>query len=169
MNSPGASPGRRSTGSFAYKERMGWQFPYVSTYNTDFPFDFGLAMTEEQAEEIPEVKEMIDNPPDSLAGVVRAGRGRPGRTASARVPALLPRSVNGTIDFTYQVMAPYPFSRRTIRSCSPHARAEPEEPRAWQGRLPGLTPVRHCPWEWGPRRPRASPAPSVSGSDRGAG
>ena len=30
----------------AYKERMGWQFPYVSTNRTDFPFDFGLAMTE---------------------------------------------------------------------------------------------------------------------------
>src|ERR1700758_1917657 len=30
----------------AYKSRMGWQFPYVSTYNTDFPFDFGLALTE---------------------------------------------------------------------------------------------------------------------------
>src|SRR4030095_6580536 len=40
----------------AYKQRMGWQFPYVSTYNTDFAFDFGLALTPEQAEEIPEVK-----------------------------------------------------------------------------------------------------------------
>src|SRR6266487_2011836 len=50
----------------AYKERMGWQFPYVSTYDTDFPWDFGLAMTEEQTQEIPEVKEMIDNPPDWL-------------------------------------------------------------------------------------------------------
>src|SRR5215216_7816204 len=29
----------------AYKQRMGWQFPYVSTYDTDFPWDFGLAMT----------------------------------------------------------------------------------------------------------------------------
>src|SRR4051794_12766811 len=29
----------------AYKQRMGWKFPYVSTYNTDFPFDFGLAAT----------------------------------------------------------------------------------------------------------------------------
>src|SRR6266700_3472760 len=48
----------------AYKRRMGWQFPYVSTYNTDFAFDFGLALTEEQAQQIPEVKEMIDNPPD---------------------------------------------------------------------------------------------------------
>src|ERR671939_320865 len=33
----------------AYKARMGWQFPYVSTYETEFPFDFGLAMTPEQA------------------------------------------------------------------------------------------------------------------------
>src|SRR3954447_20245456 len=47
----------------AYKDRMGWEFPYVSTHNTDFPFDFGLAMTEEQAQQVPEVKEMIDNPP----------------------------------------------------------------------------------------------------------
>src|SRR3954462_2757726 len=50
----------------AYKQRMGWQFPYVSTYETDFPFDFGLAMTEEQAQQVPEVKAMIDNPPDWL-------------------------------------------------------------------------------------------------------
>src|SRR5579862_8858432 len=40
----------------AYKKRMGWQFPYVSTNGTHFAFDFGLALTEEQAQEIPEVK-----------------------------------------------------------------------------------------------------------------
>src|SRR5204863_41879 len=50
----------------AYKKRMGWQFPYVSTYDTDFPWDLGLALTEEQAQQIPEVKEMIDNPPEWL-------------------------------------------------------------------------------------------------------
>src|SRR5688572_1120942 len=33
----------------AYKERMGWQFPYVSTNGTEFPFDFGLALTPDQA------------------------------------------------------------------------------------------------------------------------
>ena len=60
----------------AYKERMGWQFPYVSTYNTDFPFDFGLALTETQAQELPEVKEMIDNPARLAPGVVKADRGR---------------------------------------------------------------------------------------------
>src|SRR5215211_2131666 len=50
----------------AYKERMGWTFPYVSTYGSDFPFDFGLALTPAQAEEIPEVKGVIDNPPEWL-------------------------------------------------------------------------------------------------------
>src|SRR5207253_5554264 len=45
----------------AYKERMGWQFPYVSTYGTDFPFDFGLAMTEQQTQQIPQVKALIDD------------------------------------------------------------------------------------------------------------
>src|ERR671916_3032209 len=43
----------------AYRERMGWAFPYVSTYDTDFPWDFGLALTEEQAQQIPEVKQMV--------------------------------------------------------------------------------------------------------------
>src|ERR1700720_1140409 len=38
----------------AYKERMGWTFPYVSTYDTAFPFDFALALTPEQAQKIPE-------------------------------------------------------------------------------------------------------------------
>ena len=65
----------------AYKERMGWQFPYVSTNGTEFPFDFGLALTREQAQEIPEVKGIIDNPPEWLAGLGASGRsqarGRP--------------------------------------------------------------------------------------------
>src|SRR2546430_5555942 len=50
----------------AYKERMGWQFPYVSTYATEFPFDYELALTPERAQQIPQLKEMIDNPPEFL-------------------------------------------------------------------------------------------------------
>src|SRR5919204_2342575 len=50
----------------AYKKRMGWQFPYVSTNRTEFPFDFGLAMTEDDAQRVPEVKAMIENPPEWL-------------------------------------------------------------------------------------------------------
>ena len=50
----------------AYKRRMGWQFPYVSTYNTDFAFDFGLALAKEQVQQIRELEETIDNPPEWL-------------------------------------------------------------------------------------------------------
>jgi predicted dithiol-disulfide oxidoreductase (DUF899 family) len=32
----------------AYKRRMGWTFPWVSSAGTDFNFDFGAAATEEQ-------------------------------------------------------------------------------------------------------------------------
>jgi predicted dithiol-disulfide oxidoreductase (DUF899 family) len=35
----------------AYKQRMGWSFPWVSSGNTDFSFDFGGAMRDEQVQE----------------------------------------------------------------------------------------------------------------------
>jgi predicted dithiol-disulfide oxidoreductase (DUF899 family) len=95
----------------AYKERMGWEFPYVSTYESDFPFDMGLAMTEEQAMsgEIPGVKEMIEDPPDwlqewgeQIGAELKDGlREGPGYIAFAKD--------NGTVYLTYQVMAPDPF------------------------------------------------------------
>jgi predicted dithiol-disulfide oxidoreductase (DUF899 family) len=50
----------------AYKERMGWQFPWVSSYGSDFPFDFGFAMTEEQMADSEEIQQMIEDPPDWL-------------------------------------------------------------------------------------------------------
>jgi predicted dithiol-disulfide oxidoreductase (DUF899 family) len=92
-----------------YKQRMGWQFPYVSTFNTDFPFDFGLALTEEQAEQIPEVKQMIDNPPEwlrfwsqQIGAELKDGlRENPTWIAFARE--------DGTVYHTYSVAAPDPF------------------------------------------------------------
>src|SRR4051812_46706777 len=95
----------------AYKERMGWQFPYVSTYNTEFPFDFGLALTEERAQQIPEIKQMLDSPPEFLldwskqtgAELKDGLREGPGWIAFARD--------NGTVYHTYTVMAPDPFVR----------------------------------------------------------
>jgi predicted dithiol-disulfide oxidoreductase (DUF899 family) len=93
----------------AYKERMGWQFPWASTYESDFPFDFGLAMTPEQAEGIPQIQEMIADPPDWLeewsrqvgAKLEDGLREGPGWIAFARD--------NGTVYHTYTVMAPDPF------------------------------------------------------------
>ena len=43
----------------AYKQRMGWKFPYVSSYGNDFNFDFDFAMTEEQMSQ-GEMKKMVD-------------------------------------------------------------------------------------------------------------
>src|SRR5215213_4713024 len=117
----------------AYKERMGWDFPYVSTYDTDFAFDFGLAMTPEQAQETAEVKGMIDDPPEWLqewarqlgANLEDGLREGPGWIAFARE--------NGTVYHTYPLMAPDPFvapyfSFLLDRTPMPQA----EEPRSWR-------------------------------------
>jgi predicted dithiol-disulfide oxidoreductase (DUF899 family) len=93
----------------AYRKRMGWHFPYVSTYGTAFPFDFGLALREEEAEQISEVKTMIDNPPEWLrfwstqvgADLEDGLREMPGYIAFARE--------NGNVYHTYTVTAPDPF------------------------------------------------------------
>ena len=117
----------------AYKRRMGWQFPYVSTYNNDFAFDFGLALTEEQALQIPEVKEMIDDPPDWLqewAGQVGAElkdgmRENPSWIAFARE--------NGTVYHTYTVSAPDPFVAPYFSFLLERTpKEQPAEPRTWR-------------------------------------
>ena len=93
----------------AYRQRMGWQFPYVSTYGSDFPFDFGLALTEEQAGQIPELQQMAQHPPgwlrfwaSQVGAQLKDGlRETPGYIAFARA--------NGTVYHTYTVTAPDPF------------------------------------------------------------
>jgi predicted dithiol-disulfide oxidoreductase (DUF899 family) len=117
----------------AYKERMGWEFPYVSTYNSDFPFDFGLALTEEQAQAIPEVKDLIENPPDWLeewAGQIGAElkdglREAPSWIAFARE--------NGTVYHTYTVSAPDPFVAPYFNFLLERTpMPQPPEPRTWR-------------------------------------
>jgi predicted dithiol-disulfide oxidoreductase (DUF899 family) len=117
----------------AYKQRMGWQFPYVSTYNSDFAFDFGLALTEEQAQQLPEVKEMLDNPPDwlqdwsaQIGAELKDGlREGPGWIAFARE--------NGTVYHTYTVMAPDPFVAPYFGFLLERTpKVQPEDPRTWR-------------------------------------
>jgi predicted dithiol-disulfide oxidoreductase (DUF899 family) len=45
---------------------MGWQFPWVSSYGSDFPFDFGLALTKEQVADSDEIQELVKEPPEFL-------------------------------------------------------------------------------------------------------
>jgi predicted dithiol-disulfide oxidoreductase (DUF899 family) len=117
----------------AYKERMGWHFPYVSTYATEFPFDFGLAVTTEQAQGIPEVKQMLDDPPEWLqdwsrqvgADLSDGLRETPSFIAFARD--------NGTVYHTYTVTAPDRFVApydSFLLDRTP--KAGPDVPRAWR-------------------------------------
>jgi predicted dithiol-disulfide oxidoreductase (DUF899 family) len=116
-----------------YKKRMGWQFPYVSTYGTEFPFDFGLAVTPEQAREIPPLMEMVNDPPEWLAEW--------GRQVGAKLEDGLREAPsfivfardNGDVYHTYTVSAPDPFvapyhSFLLDRTPKPEA----AEPRAWR-------------------------------------
>ena len=117
----------------AYKQRMGWTFPYVSTYQSEFAFDFGLALTPEQAEQVPELRQMLEHPPGWLAdwseqvgAELKDGlRENPSFIAFARE--------NGTVYHTYTVSAPDPFvapyhSFLLDRTPMP----PPAEPRAWR-------------------------------------
>ena len=92
----------------AYKKRMEWGFPYVSSNRNDFNLDFGFAMTEEQMAS-PEMAGMAKNPPEwlqewsrsvgtDLATGMREG---PGWNVFARE--------NGVVYHTYSRTAPDRF------------------------------------------------------------
>jgi predicted dithiol-disulfide oxidoreductase (DUF899 family) len=117
----------------AYKKRMGWTFPYVSTYGTDFPFDFNIAFTPEQAQAFPPIKEMVDNPPEWLqewgrqigAKLEDGLREGPSWIAFARE--------NGDVYHTYTVMAPDPFVapyHSFLLARTP--KGDPGDTRAWR-------------------------------------
>ena len=92
----------------AYKQRMGWQFPYVSTYKSDFAFDFGLALTGSRRRRSADQGDDRD-PPELLqdwsreigAELKDGLRENPSWIAFARE--------NGTVYHTYTVSAPDPF------------------------------------------------------------
>src|ERR671922_725464 len=48
----------------AYKRRMGWSLPWVSSADSDFNFDFGVSHTDEQVRE--QMGPMLDDPPPIL-------------------------------------------------------------------------------------------------------
>jgi predicted dithiol-disulfide oxidoreductase (DUF899 family) len=114
----------------AYKRRMGWEFPYVSTYDTEFAFDFGLALTDEQAQQVPELQQLIDDPPpwleewsDQVGAELEDGlRENPSWIAFARD--------DGTVYHTYTVSAPDPFVAPYFNFLLERTpKAQPAEPR----------------------------------------
>src|SRR6266511_1062488 len=105
----------------------------LTANNTNCAFDFGLALTEEQAQQIPEVKETSDNPPDwleewsrQIGGELKDGlRENPSWIAFARE--------NRTVYHTYTVSAPDPFVAPYFNFLLERTpKAQPAEPRTWR-------------------------------------
>jgi len=118
----------------AYKQRMGWTFPYVSTNGTDFPFDFGLALTPAQAEQIPEIQEIVADPPGWLQDWSRqVGAELKDGLREALSFIAFARDDDGTVYHTYTVSAPDPFvAPYHVFLLDRTPKAPSEEPRAWR-------------------------------------
>jgi predicted dithiol-disulfide oxidoreductase (DUF899 family) len=88
----------------AYKRRMGWDFPWVSSAESDFNFDFGVSYTDEQVREHmgpilegeppPILRQMADATGTDVAGYVSEG---PGMSAFAMA--------DGVVHHTYSTGA----------------------------------------------------------------
>ena len=146
----------------AYKRRMGWQFPYISTYNTEFAFDFGLVMTQEQAQQVPEVKEMIENPPGwlqewsgQIGAELKDGLREPELDRlRARERDRLPHLHGDGARPVRQAVLQLP-ARPNAETATPRASCLAE------GRVPGMTPV-------GPYNSRSASSRKASGTERRA-
>jgi predicted dithiol-disulfide oxidoreductase (DUF899 family) len=97
----------------AYKQRMGWSFPWASAFGSDFNYDFDVSVTEEQersgALEYNFRESPVWSPPDDVSGPFAAwaattgtdwatyARERPGMSAFAHE--------NGVVYHTYSAYA----------------------------------------------------------------
>jgi predicted dithiol-disulfide oxidoreductase (DUF899 family) len=66
----------------AFKRRMGWRFPWVSSHGTDFNFDFGVSFTREQVGEGIEYN-FRTIPGEALASLLEADSGPVAEQAAA--------------------------------------------------------------------------------------
>jgi predicted dithiol-disulfide oxidoreductase (DUF899 family) len=106
----------------AYKNRMGWQFPYVSSFRSDFNFDFGFAYTEQQmasgelGQMVEEASKWLSDWAVSVGTDLASGMAEnPGWNVFALE--------DGVVYHTYSRTAPRPLSFRLLRGA---ARPSPE-------------------------------------------
>jgi predicted dithiol-disulfide oxidoreductase (DUF899 family) len=117
----------------AYKRRMGWSFPWVSSADSDFNFDFGVSYTPEQVREHmgaalegeapPVLRQLADATGTDVAGYVSEGPGFSAFVAS-----------DGTVHHAYStharglefLMGYYPILDR-----APRGRAEEGSSELW--------------------------------------
>jgi predicted dithiol-disulfide oxidoreductase (DUF899 family) len=98
----------------AYKRRMGWTFPWASSYDTDFNFDFNVSVTEEeQGEGIVEYnyrtvyrKAVLEAGADSPVAQVAAMTGTDTATYTRQAPGMSAFALeDGVVYHTYSAYA----------------------------------------------------------------
>jgi predicted dithiol-disulfide oxidoreductase (DUF899 family) len=113
----------------AYKQRMGWSFPWVSSLETDFRFDLGFSQTDEQATELakselpPSVAQMAAASGTDSAGYLTEA---PGLSAFALEDGAVYRTYSTMSRGLEPLMVFYPMLDRT-----PRGRHEEGETESW--------------------------------------
>jgi predicted dithiol-disulfide oxidoreductase (DUF899 family) len=117
----------------AYKRRMGWSFPWVSSAGSDFNFDFGVSRTEEQTREEFEPMIAAGTPPvvDQLASasgtdVVGYLSEGPGFSAFVRDDGAVYHTYSTTARGLEFLMGYYPILDR-----APKGRNESDSTQLW--------------------------------------
>jgi predicted dithiol-disulfide oxidoreductase (DUF899 family) len=104
----------------AYKRRMGWTFPWVSSVESDFNFDFGVSYTDEQVREHmgpvldgetpPVLRQLADATGTDVAGYVSEG---PGLSTFALADGVVYHTYSTQARGLEFLMAYYPILDRT--------------------------------------------------------
>jgi predicted dithiol-disulfide oxidoreductase (DUF899 family) len=98
----------------AYKRRMGWDFPWVSSFGSDFNFDFNASYTEEQLREGPveynfrtrDVTPVLQAGPESPVAEMAARSGTDAATYLREAPGMSSFALeNGVVYHTYSAYA----------------------------------------------------------------
>jgi len=99
----------------AYKRRMGWSFPWASSYNSDFNYDFAVSVTEEQQREGAVVEynfaprdlgQRVSNSEDSITAQVARSTGTDLDTFLREAPGMSAFALeDGVVYHTYSAYA----------------------------------------------------------------
>jgi predicted dithiol-disulfide oxidoreductase (DUF899 family) len=117
----------------AYKRRMGWRFPWVSSAGSDFNFDFGVSYTDQQLREHmgpllegdppPVLRQLAEATGTDVAGYVSEG---PGFTAFVRDGGAVYQTYSTSARGLEFLMAYYPMLDR-----APKGRDEEDRAPMW--------------------------------------
>jgi predicted dithiol-disulfide oxidoreductase (DUF899 family) len=120
----------------AYKQRLGWRFPWVSAARTDFNFEFGFARTEEDTREAfapmleagppPIIEHLAQSTGTDAVGYLTQG---PGFSAFVRDDGAVYHTYSTTARGLEFLMGYYPILDR-----APNGRGEGEATQVWMRR-----------------------------------